>query len=87
MIWLTSATPGSLPNSPLWQRYKGVVSLSCDIPKPLSADGCTGNGVVYTYSFHTNKPFPKTIANFPVIIRQQVNLKAVPMTFVLPVGK
>jgi len=28
---------------------------------------------------------PKVITNFPVIIRQQVDLRAVPMTFTLPV--
>ena len=87
MIKLTSATPGLLPKSPLWKRYKGVISYSCDIPKPLSADGSTGDGVVSTYSFRAAQPFPKVIANFPLIVRQRVNLAAVPMTFVLPVGK
>ncbi len=87
MVRLTSALPGSLPKSPLWQKFKGVVSLSCDIPKPLSSNGSSGNGNGSMYMFHSDKPLPKVIANFPVIVRQRVDLKAVPMTFVLPVGK
>ena len=87
MIRLASAVPGSLPESPLGQKFKGVVSLSCDIPSPLSSYGSSGNANEITLMFHSDKPLPKVIANFPVIIRQQVNLKAVPMTFVLPVGK
>ena len=87
MIRMTSATPGSLPQSPLWQKFQGVISLSCAMAAPLSAYGSSGNGSEFTYSFQSLKPWPKVIANFPVIVRQRVNLKAVPMTFTLPVGK
>ena len=87
MIRMSSKTPGSLPKSPLWQKLKGVVSLSCDISSQYASYGSSGNGSEYTSMFHSDKPWPKVIANFPVIIRQRVNLRAVPMTFVLPVGK
>jgi hypothetical protein len=87
MVRLTSAVPGSLPKSPLWQKFQGVVSLSCDIPKPLSNYGSIGNATGSIYMLHSDKPWPKVIANFPVIVRQRVNLKAVPMNFVLPVEK
>ena len=82
-----STTVASLPRSPLWKRFKGVVTLSCSIPEPYSGGGATGNGKIEVCFFHTSRPLPKVVANFPVIVRQRVNLRAVPMTFVLPVEK
>jgi len=87
MIRMSSKTPGSLPKSPLWQKFKGVVSLSCDISSQYASYGSSGNGSRYTSMFHSDKPWPKVIAKFPLIVRQRVNLRAVPMTFVLPVEK
>jgi len=80
-----SPTAASLPHSPLWQHFKGVVTLSCEVPKPYESYGTWGNGTETAYRFHVDKPLPKLIANFPVIVRQRVNLRAVPMTFTLPV--
>lgn len=81
-----SPTAASLPHSPLWQHLKGVVTLSCEVPKPYESYGTWGNGTETAYRFHVDKPLPKLIASFPVIVRQRVNLSAVPMTFTLPVG-
>ncbi len=80
-----SPTLASLPRSPLWRRFKGVVTLSCAVPKPYQDYGSSGNGMEGTYSFHSDRPLPKVIANFPVIVRQRVDLRSVPMTFTLPV--
>lgn len=86
MIRCSPAAASSLPHSPLWQRFKGVVTLSCEVPKPYESYGSSGSGAQGTYIFHSAKPLPPIIASFPVIVRQRVNLRAVPMTFTLPVG-
>ncbi len=80
----------SLPRSPLWRRHKGIISVSVEVPKPYDSYGSStydssAGGQEAIYSFHANKPLPKTFASFPVIIRQRVDLRAVPMTFTLPV--
>lgn len=74
-----------LPRSPLWRKHNGMVSVSMQVPKPYYSYGSSTSGQEATYSFHSDKPLPKTFANFPVILRQRVDLRAVPMTFTLPV--
>jgi hypothetical protein len=86
MIQCSAPNLDSLPHSPLWQRFKGVVTLSCEVPKPYESYGSIGGGAQGTYMFRSAEPLPKLIASFPVIVRQRVNLRAVPMTFTLPVG-
>jgi len=85
MIQCVAPNLASLPRSPLWQRFKGVVTLSCEVPKPYEGYGSSGGGAQGTYMFHSAEPLPKLIASFPVIVRQRVDLRAVPMTFTLPV--
>lgn len=75
----------SLPRSPLWRKHKGIIRASVQVPKPYSSYGSSTSGMESTYSFHADKPLPKVIAAFPVIVRQRVDLRAVPMTFTLPV--
>jgi len=86
MIQCSAPNLDALPHSPLWRRFKGVVTLSCEVPEPYERYGSTGGGAQGIYIFRSAKPLPKLIANFPVIVRQRVNLSAVPMTFTLPVG-
>ena len=74
----------SLPHSPLWRRHNGPVHVTVDVPKPYESYGYGGSETEGTSSFRSDKPLPKTFS-FPVIIRQRVNLRAVPMTFTLPV--
>jgi hypothetical protein len=75
----------SLPRSPLWRKHNGPIRVSVEIPKPYESYGSSGDNQEYIYSFHSDKPLPKTFANFPVILRQRVDLRTVPMTFTLPV--
>lgn len=76
----------SLPHSPLWRKHNGIVSVSVEMPKPYYSYGSSASDLETTCSFRSDKPLPKVIANFPVIIRQRVDLRTVPMTFTLPVG-
>ncbi len=86
----------TLPQSPFWRKYKTLVKISADIPKPYIARGSSSSSNDGTYSFGVvgpgvdgysiSAPLPKVIANFPVIIRQRVDLRSVPMTFTLPVA-
>ncbi len=85
MIQCSAPNLDALPHSPLWRRFKGGVALSCEVPKPYESSGSTGDGAQGTYMFRAAGPLPKLIASFPVIVRQRVNLRAVPMTFTLPV--
>ncbi len=75
----------SLPRSPLWQKHNGPMSVFVEVPKPYSSYGYSFSGTEELYSFYSDKPVPKVIANFPVIIHQRVELRMVPMTFTLPV--
>ena len=75
----------SLPRSPLWRRHKGVISVSVEVPKPYEAFGSSGSGAEATYAFRSDKPLPKLFPTFPVIVRQRVDLRRVPVTFTLPV--
>jgi len=75
----------TLPRSPLWRKYQRTVKVSADIPKPYESYGAGYSDTEGTYHFKTAHPLPKLIASFPVIIRQRVDLRAVPMTFTLPV--
>ncbi len=80
----------SLPHSPFWRKYKSPITVSADIPKPYTSMSSTSGTNEGTYMFGVNGygidgPLPKVIANFPVIIRQRVDLRSVPMTFTLPV--
>ena len=80
----------SLPRSPFWRKYQRPVKISADIPKPYTSMGSSWGNNEGTYQFGVNGygnkgPLPKVIANFPVIIRQRVDLRSVPMTFTLPV--
>ncbi len=75
----------SLPRSPLWRRHNGLIHVTVDVPKPYESYGYGGSDQEGTSSFRSDKPLPKTFASFPIIIRQRVNLRAVPMTFTLPV--
>ncbi len=77
----------SLPHSPLWKKHPGLVSVSVELPSPYNTGGASYGDTEGTYSFRPAKPLPKVIPNFPVIIRQRVDLRAVPMSFTLPVGK
>jgi hypothetical protein len=74
-----------LPRSPLWRKHNGPIHVSVEIPKPYESYGSSGDDGEYNYSFRSDKPLPKTFANFPVILRQRVDLRTVPMTFTLPV--
>lgn len=76
----------SLPRSPLWRRHKGVISVSVELPKPYEDYGSSNGAQEGTYAFRSDKPLPKTIAIFPVIVRQRVDLRRVPVTFTLPVS-
>ena len=75
----------SLPRSPLWRRHNSLVHVSVEVPKPYEAYGYGGSETEGTSGFRSDKPLPKTFPSFPVIIRQRVDLRAVPMTFTLPV--
>jgi len=75
----------SLPHSPLWRKHNGPIHVTVEVPKPYESYGYGGSDHEGTSSFRSDKPLPKVITNFPVIIRQQVDLRAVPMTFTLPV--
>ena len=75
----------SLPRSPLWRKHNGPVHVTVDVPKPYESYGYGGSETEGTSSFRSDKPLPKTFLSFPVIIRQRVSLRAVPMTFTLPV--
>ena len=75
----------SLPKSPLWRRYKRPLTLSADFALPVHGSSSSQSDKEGTYAFRSDKPLPKVIANFPVIIRQRVDLRTVPMTFTLPV--
>lgn len=75
----------SLPRSPLWRRHKGVISVSVEVPEPYDACGSTAGGSDGACSFRSDKPLPKVIASFPVIVRQRVDLRRVPVAFTLPV--
>lgn len=77
----------SLPHSPLWRKHPGLVSVSVEFPPSYSANGSSYGDTEGTYSFRPTKPLPKVIPNFPVIIRQRVDLRTVPMSFTLPVDK
>jgi len=44
MIQCVAPNLASLPRSPLWQRFKGVVTLSCEVPKPYEGYGSSGGG-------------------------------------------
>jgi len=76
----------SLPRSPLWHRHKGVVSVSVEVAKPYDAYGSTAGGSDGSCSFRLDRPLPKIIASFPVIVRQRIDLRRVPVTFTLPVS-
>ena len=80
------STLPSLPRSPLWRKHRGIISVSVEVPKPYYSYGSSTTGTESTYKFHSDEPLPKLIANFPVIIRQRVDLRTVPMTFTLPVS-
>jgi len=75
----------SLPHSPLWRKHNGLIHVSVEVPKPYEDYGYSGSEMEGTSGFRSDKPLPKTFASFPVIIRQRVNLRAVPMMFTLPV--
>lgn len=75
----------SLPGSPFWRKYKRPITLGIDFPLPYHGFSSTSSDKDGTYTFRSDKPLPKVIANFPVILRQRVDLRAVPMTFMLPV--
>ena len=75
----------SLPKSPLWRKHNGMVHVTVEVPKPYETYGYSGSETEGTSGFRSDKPLPKVIANFPVTIRQRVDLRAVPMTFTLPV--
>ena len=74
-----------LPHSPLWRKHNGPIRVSVEMVKPYESYGSSGDDQEYIYSFHSDKPLPKTFTNFPVILRQRVDLRTVPMTFTLPV--
>ena len=75
----------SLSHSPLWRKHNGPISVSVEVPKPYESYGSSTSNQEGTYSFRSDKPLPQTFARFPVIIRQRVNLRQVPVTFTLPV--
>jgi hypothetical protein len=74
-----------LNRSPFWQKYQRPIRVSADIPKPYSDSGSSYGDNEGTYHFRSDKPLPKALASFSIIIRQRVDLQAVPMTFTLPV--
>lgn len=77
----------SLPRSPLWQHYRRLIMVEVEAAKPFERAGSSSNGNgVRIYSFHLPPNHPKVIPNFTVIVRQRVDLQAVPMTFTLPIG-
>jgi len=75
----------SLPQSPLWRKYKRPLTLSADLALPYHGSGSSQSDKDSTYAFRSDKPLPKTFATFPVIVRQRVDLRRVPVTFTLPV--
>jgi len=75
----------SLPQSPLWRKYKRPLTLSADLALPYRNSGSSQSDKDGTYVFRSDKPLPKTFATFPVIVRQRVDLRRVPVTFTLPV--
>ena len=75
----------SLPRSPLWRKHNALIHVSVEVPKPYEDYGYSGSEMEGTSGFRSDKPLPKTFASFPVIIRQRVDLRAVPMTFTLRV--
>lgn len=74
-----------ISRSPFWQKYRRPIRVSADIPEPYDGTGSSYGENEGTYHFRTKRPLPKVMTNFPVIIRQRVDLQALPMTFTLPV--
>jgi len=77
----------SLPRSPLWRKYQRMVKVSAGLSKPYDSSGSSYGDTEGTYHFRADKPLPKVIPNFPVIIHQRVDLRNLPMTFTLPVER
>ena len=85
LAYLQTRSLPSLPGSPLWRKYKRPLTLSADFALLYHGSSSSQGDKDGTYSFRSDKPLPKVMANFPVILRQRVDLGAAPMTFTLPV--
>ena len=85
LLFPQTARLPSLSHSPFWRKYRRPIRVSADIPKPYDSMGSSYGDNEGTYHFRTKRPLPKVMANFPVIIRQRIDLRTIPMTFTLPV--
>ena len=82
------AVVGSLPHSPLYQKYRKMVNIrvSAKLPKGYDWAGSESTGNVSINYFKGPKPYPSLLKSFTFTVQQSVDLRAIPMTFTVPIG-